>query len=280
MTLAEQLARTYLEDHATEAAQTLERLSVDRRTAVLRALPAPAARAIERMTTAAAAEAVAPLTTEEAATVLHQLPIPIAIALLRRLGGDAAARAIAGLPDERREALQRALDYPEGTAGALMDPGILALPDDIAVAEARLRLRRGADGLLHYLYVVNRDGRLVGVLDIPELMRARPRSLVRDVMHDRVEQLSAWAPAAAVRAHPGWRLFHALPVTDEAGRLVGAIRYQTVRRLEQELDTGRRDQITTQTVGALGEPFHLGIAGIIEGVAAAATPREASHERS
>jgi len=273
MTLAEQLAQAFLEEHPPEAAQVLEGMPVDRRAAVVRALPSQSARALGQMMTASASDVLAALTTEEAAPALASLPIDTTIALLRRLGGD-AERLIAVLPDDRREAIQRALRYPQGTAGALMDPAVLVLPDDATVAETRLRLRREPDGLLHYLYVVNRGGRLVGVLDIPELMRARPRSSIRDVMHDEVERVPAWAPAAAVRAHPGWRSFHALPVTDEDGRLIGAIRYQTLRRLEQEMDAAGGDQVTSRTVGALGELFHLGMAGIIEGVAAAAAPRE------
>jgi hypothetical protein len=76
-----------------------------------------------------------------------------------------------------------------------------------------------------------------------------------------------------VRVHPGWRTFHAMPVTDEDGRLVGAIRYQTLRRLEQDADAGRAAQRATIAVGALGELFHLGMAGFVEGLAATAVTR-------
>jgi hypothetical protein len=154
-----------------------------------------------------------------------------------------------------------------------MDPAVLSLPDDISVGEARVRLRREPRGLLHYLFIVDRAGHLVGVLDIPELMRARARDSIRSAMHERVEHLPAWTPAAAVRAHAGWRAFHAMPVTDEQGRLVGAIRYQTLRRLEHDAELSRGTQPTSVTVGALGELFHIGMAGFIEGVAAAAEPR-------
>ena len=187
--------------------------------------------------------------------------------------GDDAERILRALPDTRQEWLRRALRFPEGTAGALMDPAVLALPDDITVGEARAQLRRQASQLLHYLFVVDRAGRLVGVLDIGELMRARVRDPIRTVMHERVEHLPAWTPSNAVRLHPGWLTFHALPVTDEDGRLVGAIRYQTMRRLEQEADGGETARQTTVTVGALGELFHLGLAGMVEGVATAATPQ-------
>jgi hypothetical protein len=98
-------------------------------------------------------------------------------------------------------------------------------------------------------------------------------------MHHTVEHLRAWTPAAAVRTHPGWSSFHAMPVTDDAGHLVGAIRYQTIRRLESAVDDTRGARNTSETVGALGELFQLGMAGFVEGVAATAAPREPGTSR-
>ena len=273
MTLELRLARAFLVTHPAEAAQALERLPSDRRASVLRAAPIESARAVGHMVSSAAAESLAPLTEAEAAPLLDALPLDTTILLLRRMPADTADRLVGGLPEKKQEWLRRALRYPEGTAGALMDPAVLTLPDDISVAEARVRLRRQASELLYYLFVVERTGRLVGVLDLSELMRARLRDPIRAVMHERVEHLPAWTPATAVRMHPGWRRFHAMPVTDDHGRLIGAIRYQTLRRLEQEADGGEDARRAAVAVGALGELFHLGLAGMVEGVATAATPR-------
>ncbi len=272
MTLEQRLAQAFLEQRPSEAAQALERLSTDRRASVLRAAPAESAGALGQMVASAAAESITPLTEAEAGAVVDALPVETAIRLLRRMPVADAERIMRGLPDTKQEWLGRALRYPAGTAGALMDPAVLALPDDITVAEGRVRLRRQAAELLYYLFVVDRTGHLVGVLDIAELMRARMRDPIRTVMHERVEHLPAWTPATAVRLHPGWRSFHAMPVTDEEGRLVGAIRYQTMRRLQDEADGGQSARDATVTVGALGELFHLGLAGMVEGVATAATP--------
>lgn len=273
MSLEQRLAEAYLEAHPPEAAMALERLPAEQRAAVVRTAPSGSSDALRQMVAPAAAECLARLTRAEAAPLLERLPPDVAIRLLRRMGGDTAERVIGGLTADRQESLRRVLQYAEGTAGALMDPTVLALPDDITVGEARVRLRREPRGLLHYLYVVDRTGRLAGVLDIPGLLRARSRDALRAVMHQGVEHLPAWTPAGAVRGHPGWRSFHAMPVTDDAGRFVGAIRYRTLRRLEQEAETGRGAQPATVTAGALGELFHLGMAGFIEGVAAAAAPQ-------
>lgn len=272
MKLQQQLARAFLEDHPQEAARALERMPADQRAAVVRELPA-AARVLRRMVAAAAADVLSRLTPDEAASALEWLAIDSAIVLLRRLPPDTADRLIAALPAEKQASLRRVLRYPEDTAGALMDPAVVALPEDVTVGEARARLRRDAQSLLHYIFVVDRDGRLVGVLDIPELMRARAGVGLGSVMHSRVDRLPASTPAAGVRAHPGWRSFHALPVTDEDGRFLGAIRYQTLRRLEQEAAANRSAHAASITVNALGELFHIGVAGLVDGVAGAARPR-------
>ena len=273
MTLAERLTRAFLDEHPGEAAQELERLPPAHRIDVIGTVPDVAARAVQSMTAAAAADTLERLDLPDAAAIVEGLSINASVALLRRLPPDVVDRLLGGLPPERRESLDAVLRYPEGTAGALMDPVVFALPDDITVGEARERLRHEARGLLYYVFIVDRSGTLIGVLDIPELFQAGEREPIRAVMHSRVESLPAWTPATAVSGHPGWRAYHAMPVTDDDGRLVGAIRYQTMRRLEGDSDTDRGARNVSQTVGALGELFHLGMAGIVEGVATAATPR-------
>jgi hypothetical protein len=120
---------------------------------------------------------------------------------------------------------------------------------------------------------VNRDGHLVGVIDVAELMQSRAGDPLRAVMHTQVERLPAWTPSPGIHIHPGWRAFHALPVVDDSGRFLGAIRYQTLRRLEQEAEAGTALQPTAATAVALGELFHLGVAGFVEGLSAAAVRR-------
>jgi Mg/Co/Ni transporter MgtE len=266
VTLEQTLTHAFLTEHPAEAARALERMSPEARRTAVRAAGGDAAPALGAMVISAAAECLSGLTVEEA------LPVDTVIAALRRLPADAAERLVEALPHQKRDALRRVLRVPKGTAAALVDPTVLALPDDISVAEARLRLRREADLLLHYIYVVDRTRTLVGVLDISELMRARSRDPLRGVMHEKVERLPAWMPSAAVRSHPGWRSFHAMPVTDESNRLIGAIRYQTLRRLEQETDAVETASDTAITVAALGELFHLSVAGFVEGISTAAAP--------
>jgi hypothetical protein len=136
-------------------------------------------------------------------------------------------------------------------------------------------VRAATRDLLYYLYVVDRARHLVGVLDIPELMTARPADQLRAVMHTQVDKLSAWAPSSVIRRHAGWRSCHAMPVVDDHGRLLGAIRYQTLRRLEEAapVDDPRRASMTAL---ALGELFHVGVAGFAGSLASVASAQHAA----
>lgn len=274
MSLEDDLALAFLESHPTQAAVALERLPSEQRGTVLQQVPARAAALVLReMVRPLAADSVGRLPAERAAAILDVLEFDHTTALLRRLPPEVCECILAELPLHRQEAVRRVLQYPPGSAGALMDPAVPALPDDVTIAEARLRLRRGSPSLLYYLYVLDRHQHLVGVLDIAALVRARSKDMVRSVMDVDVERLSAWTPAAAVRTHPGWRRFHALPVVDDQDRLLGAIRYQTLRRLEREAEAADAVRPAVVTATALGELFHLGMAGIVEGVSAVAAPR-------
>lgn len=265
----ETLCGTYISAHPTEAARVLERQPAVQVAALLSALhPAGAAAVIERMIPTVGAECLAHVRTPAAAAVLEHLDAGAAAAILRRLDPgprDAFLNALGALAAPVRILLSHA----EGTAGSVMDPRALALPDDVTAGEAVIRAKRSARFLLYYLYVVDRGQRLAGVLDMAELMRARPGARLAGVMHAPVAAISASTAVSALLAHPGWEEFHAMPVVDDAGRFLGAIRYQAFRGLARA-DAGHPSD-SAATVLALGELYWLGVSGFLRGLATTLT---------
>jgi magnesium transporter len=165
------------------------------------------------------------------------------------------------IPMRPQRALRTLVSYPEQTAGSLMDPEVLALPDDITAREARRRVRSSPEHARYNVYVVDREGRLVGALNLRELFLAAPSAALASVMTRRVHRLSAAADRLAIVQHPGWREVHSLPVVDLDGRYLGALRYRTLRRLEEQL-RGVADAAEV-TVDALGELFAAGAGGVL-----------------
>lgn len=242
-------------------------MATDTAATVLRAIPPRSAAAVLReMTVPNASDCLEHLEVPEGAAIVARLTANEAGAIVRDFGPARREPLLAALSADVRDPITRVLSYPEGSAGAVMDPTIFQLPYDVLVADARTRLSRAGRDLLHYLYVVDREHRLVGVLDIPELISARARDPVSVVMHHDVDRLSVGLPVAIVREHPGWQRYHAMPVVDEEDRLVGAIRYRMLRKLEKDApdrgaDPGRL------TARALAEVFQLGTTGIASAIA-------------
>lgn len=268
------LARAFLEEHPLRAAMSLEQLQAPEAAAVLAAVPPRTAAVVLRdLNVPFAADCLAHLATtnasKSAASIIDALTIDEAADIVRAMDAEPRAALLAVLGDRARDAIERVLPYADGTAGSVMDPSVFRLPDDVLVADARVRLGRASRDLLYYLYVVDREQELVGVMDIPELMAARPRDPVSAVMHRSVQRIDVFTPVSLIREHSGWHSYHALPVVDDKDRLLGAIRYQTLRRLEREA-TARGPEPTRLTAGALAELFQLGTTGFVAGIAATA----------
>lgn len=271
MIAVDRLARAFLESHPRRAAVKLEQMPAATAAEILRAIPSRSAAAVLReMTAPNASDCLQHLEPPEGAAIVTELTADDAGAIVRALDPARRIPLLDALPVDVREPIARVLPYAEGTAGAVMDPTIFQLPHDVLVADARARLGRATRDLLYYLYVVDREHRLVGVLDIHELMMARARDPVSVVMHRDVDRLDARLPIAMVREHPGWQRYHTMPVVDEEERLVGAIRYPMLRKLERE-GRDRGADPARLTARALGEIFQLGTTGIVSAIASTAS---------
>jgi magnesium transporter len=260
------LAARFAADHPEDAAATLEQLSFSDAAALLAEFDASeAAQLVAHLSAALAVDCLKTMPDPVVASLLGELQIDLAARILVRAEDDTRQRWLAVLPAERAEFLRRKLRYPPGTAGALVDPMVLALPEDLSVAEAQKQLRRSAQRAYFYIYVVDRDQRLVGALDLRELLLAEAKAPLGAVMHREVERISAHADVAAVAAHVGWRDLDALPVVDAAGVFFGIIRHRTMRQLAAP---GAERQPMMQTLVSLGELYWTGLSAFLTGVSA------------
>jgi Mg/Co/Ni transporter MgtE len=155
-------------------------------------------------------------------------------ALLRRLTIAGRERLLAAMPRDASTALAQLTRFPEGTAGALMDPEVFSVPADAPVHAALNEIRTSGARVLYYVYVVDRGNRLTGVVNLRELMFADPDAILRDVMRPQVERISVYADRGAALTHPAWRTFYALPVVDDLGLLVGFLRHKRLHTPEDE----------------------------------------------
>lgn len=224
-----EIARRYLAVHPEEAAALLEERSLDEVAGVLETCrPNVAGGVLRRMRSAVASDLLARLSGEQAGAVLRTLTHADAARLLRGATPELREGLVGRLPRELRQAVAALLRFPEGTAGALMDPRVASLPGDLTAEQAAARLRSEPAYGAYYLYVVDREQRLVGVLNYRDLVRAEPSSDLASFMRPAAQSIRADTSGAALVDHPGWRGFLALPVVDEQGVLLGALRHESV----------------------------------------------------
>jgi magnesium transporter len=276
LTLLESLA----DEHPTEIARLLDRGSPEEvAPLLLRLEPETAGRFLSRMNPGCAARVVAQLERETAAQLLS-VAGPSRAALILSHAPDPLRRSVlAEMKGREAEAVRRLLLHSARTAGSVMDAMVLSVASDASAGEALAHVKQHAANALFYVYVVDRDQRLVGVTTIRELLRAAPDRKLHDVMRERPETIPSRASMLAIAAHPGWRAYHAMPVVDPHGVLLGAIRYETARNLEHELGQDVRQSDMAETAGALAQLYAIGALGMVEWFSAL-TPARNGRKRS
>ena len=273
------LVETYVATHPQDAARSLDRLSPGDLAELLAALPAETGgAAIAHLTPAVAVRAIERLPVDDAARRLEHLRLDLLATLIRRLPPAAAEPILEALPADRARPARALLSQAAGTAGAIMDPEILTIPLESTVADARALIAAHPEHLYYYLYVVDADHRLFGVLDLAELLQAQDGP-IRAVVNTTVVALPAGMPLKAVVAHSGWRGLDALPVVGDNRRFLGVIRHRSMRQLVERDKTVATDDGGVRTVLALGEVYWLGLCGLLQGIATAAG-EPASGDRS
>lgn len=272
MKLYRTLANGLLEAHPEDAARVLESLPEAEVPAVLGAAPASvAAGTVRRMAPNRAATVMARLGPGRAGAIVSDLGLDFAANILRRMEPEPREALMGSLTGDLARSLRSLLSFPEGTAGAMMDPTVLALPGDLSVQEAHAHMRAHPEAVRYNLYVVDRDRVLVGVLNLRELFLARQKELLKTIANPRVLSIPARSGRHEILAHPAWRDARSVPVVDAGGVYLGAIRYQTLRRLEGELLEGVSGD-TASTIAALGDLFSTGVGGVFAALAASFAP--------
>jgi magnesium transporter len=147
-----------------------------------------------------------------------------AVTFIDSLPEERRERIIALLDPERRAEVRELISYPEGSVGRIMNTDFMTLLPSTTAQGAIDRIReRGELETFFYLYVVNEDGRLAGVVPLRNLVIAPPNRLLGDMMiADPIKANVMTDQEEAARLVSKYELL-ALPVVDDSGRLEGII---------------------------------------------------------
>ena len=186
-------------------------------------------------------DAVEEMASDDAADVIADLP------------EDVAQDVIEALPQEDREEVETLLAYPEDTAGGLMQTELVSISEHSKVDEVVSILRSLTEGVgeIFFVYVVDDEGRLVGVLNLGALLLFKGDRPIRDLMKTKIHAVNPEEDQESVaRIFTRYDLV-ALPVVDDEGRLLGRILHDDVVDVLQE----EADEDIMHMAGATaGEP--------------------------
>jgi magnesium transporter len=212
--------------HPADLAEIIEDLDYKRRTDFIEDLDVEVvAEAVAEMEPDTQIEILEHMESQQAAELLQEMPPDEAADLLGELSEEKSDELLGLMEPEEAQEVRELMEHEEGTAGALMTTEFISLPAKITVAETfpRLRTLAAEAETIYYLYILDEDGVLAGVLSLRELIMAEPEALLESLMQTRTIAVKPEDSEAHVTEIIDKYGFLALPVVDDDGRMLGII---------------------------------------------------------
>jgi magnesium transporter len=212
--------------HPVDLADILEELDSPQRVALFNELePEHATETLEEVEPRVQRELIGALKKERAAKLINEMTPAQAADLLAILPTSEADQLLALIDRDTSASVERIISQHEEQILPYASRNVIQLPGSTLAADVLRDYRElGRDkDVVMYVYVTDPGGVLQGVVDVRELLRAEPGRTLAELM---TEHVIALRPDATLRdaAEMFERYdFRALPVTDNADRLLGAV---------------------------------------------------------
>ncbi len=246
------------EMHPRTVAEVLGDLAPSERISVLTRLPHQLrADIVSEMEPDEQAELAEGATRKDLAALLNDMMADDRVDLVQRLDPHVREEVLPLLERAAREDVKKLLAQEEGTVGAKMNTDFAAIPPGLTSGQAIASLRRQADRkeTIYYSYVVQEDGRLVGVVSLKELVLAKPEIPVADLMSRDLRTVRATddqeMAASVLQAYD----LLALPVVDEQFRLVGILTHDDVSDILRQEATEDIERMAAVAATGADQPY-------------------------
>lgn len=201
-----------------------------------------------------AAEVLMELDEDDRRKLLEAMPAEVIAKQIDHLDTDDAVDLIQQIDEEDRDEILSRIDdveqagdiidllkYDEDTAGGLMGTEMLVVNENLSMPECIRELRQQAEDMdeVYYVYVVDNDYKLRGVLPLKKLITHPSVSKIKHVMETDPACVKADTPIDEV-AHDFEKYdLVAMPVVDSIGRLLGRITVDDV--MDEVRESSERD---------------------------------------
>jgi magnesium transporter len=212
--------------HPADIAEVIADLGIDDRMAVFQSLDKLlAARTLQAVPLAIRTQIAEDLDPGRLAAVVGNMAMDEVADLLDKLSPERTSALYAMLPVAKVSEIKELLTHAEHTAGSLMNTDFVAVREDDLVKDA-LRLissKHERFESIYYLYVVDSEGALVGVVSLRDLLTSAPALRIEGIMQDNIVKVQVDTHLKDVSQVFYRYDFNVIPVVDEANRMKGII---------------------------------------------------------
>ncbi len=212
--------------HPSELAEIISDLSAREAAAVINQLDdETAADALEHLDAETQRSIIEDLGTERAADIIEEMDSDDAADLLAELPEEQQSELLAEMNEYTAEELRELVKYEEDTAGGLMTTDYTWIYPHRTAEQTIQKLREIApeSEFIYYLYVVDKQDHLLGVLTIRTLLLAQPSASIDKIMQAELVTVSPQAEARDVAATIARYDLLAVPVVDDHGKMLGIV---------------------------------------------------------
>ncbi len=222
----------YLEAfHPSDIADVIESLDDEQRASVLAVLSDEVASAtLAEMEEEEHPEELLVADPERVAELVRELSADDAADIIGDLPSAAQQEVLAQLPLTDAAELRDLLAYDEETAGGVMTTDVVSVAESASVNEAIEEIRRqAAEGEDFYsVFVVDRDGRLLGTVSLQDLVLSQPTRRINEVIEPVLTAVPVSMDQEEVARVMSRYNLVSIPVVDPAQRLIGRITFDDV----------------------------------------------------
>ncbi|HSG72212.1 MAG TPA: magnesium transporter [Planctomycetaceae bacterium] len=168
--------------------------------------------------------------------LLEEMSSDDRVDLLSELSEAQVERLLPLIAQAERNDIRKLLSFPEESAGSVMTTEYASLPESIPVREAIERLRKQAPNreTIYYVYVIDEQRHLLGLVSLRDIILASPHALVSDIMTRDAISVRVDDDQEDVASLLQKFNFIAIPVVDEQNRLVGIVTHDDAMDILEE----------------------------------------------
>jgi len=184
-----------------------------------------AAEALSELKSETQVDIITGMDTDKAADIIEEMQPDEAADILSDLPVDKAKEILESIEKEEAEDIQELLSHEEDTAGGLMTNVFIAYPPETTVKKAMENFKKDAEEIeiVYYIYVIDADEKLLGVVSLRDLLLADLDAKLSDIMETKLKTVTPETDEMEVAEITSKYNLVALPVVDIEGFMLGVV---------------------------------------------------------